>query len=195
MENSLEQIQAKWQTLLRIAENTGDRSQSIVSMLDSLGERYIMAPAAISSRQAGACPGGLLETTLSVIKKMRSLSKALDLEVSTESIVVVGICHSLGLLGGPGPGEDYLIRQDSDWHIRQGKLYKFGENVTKMPVAHRSLYLAQHFGIQLTHDEWQAIAVSGGQSREENRFYIGSECTLAILLMQARQWVFGDGNS
>ncbi len=195
MENSLDQIQIKWHKLLKIAENAGDRSHSIVSMLDDLGERYIMAPAALSSHQAGACPGGLLETTLSVIKKMSSLSRALDLDVSTESIVVVGICHSIGLLGGPQQGEDYLVRQDSDWHIRQGKLYKFGENVTKMPVAHRSLYLTQHFGIRLSHDEWQAIALSGGQSREENRFYVGSECTLSVLLMQARQWVFGDSNS
>ena len=164
-------------------------------MLDSIGDRYIMAPASMSSHLVGACPGGLLETTLSVIKKMRSISKALDLEVSAESIIVVGVCHSLGLLGGPNKGEDYLIPQDSDWHIKQGKLYKFGENVGKMPIAHRSLYLAQHFGIRLTHDEWQAIALSGGHSREENRFYVGSECTLSVLLMQARQWVFGDGNS
>ena len=195
MENNLDQIQSRWQTLLKVAESSGDRKQSITQMLDYLGERYIMAPAAMSSYQPGSYPGGLLETTLSVIKKMRSISKALDLDVPTESIVIVGICHSLGLLGGPDPGEDYLVRQDSDWHVRQGKLYKFGENVTKMPVSHRSLYLAQHFGIRLTHDEWQAIAVSGGQSREENRFYIGSECTLATLLMQARQWVLGDGNS
>lgn len=195
MENNSDQIQLRWQTLLKIAESAGERKQNIILMLDSLGERYIMAPATMSAHQPGSCPGGLLETTLSVIKKMRSISKALDLEVTTESIVVVGICHSLGLLGGPSQGEDYLVRQDSDWHIRQGKLYRFGDNVAKMPVAHRSLFLAQHFGIHLTHDEWQAIALSGGQSREENRFYVGSECTLSILLMQARQWVFGDGNS
>ena len=122
---NLDQIQSRWQTLLKVAESSGDRKQSITQMLDYLGERYIMAPAAMSSYQPGSYPGGLLETTLSVIKKMRSISKALDLDVPTESIVIVGICHSLGLLGGPDPGEDYLVRQDSDWHVRQGKLYFF----------------------------------------------------------------------
>jgi|694.fasta_scaffold01900_30 hypothetical protein len=195
MELSIEQIQSKWQTLNKLAENTGTRRDAIVGMLDSLGERYLMAPASAASHLPGCYSGGLLDTTLSVIKKMRSLAKALELDVSNESIIVVGICHSLGLLGGPENGQDYLVPQDSDWHLKQGKRYKFGESVVKMPISHRSLYLAQHFGIHLSHDEWQAIAVSGGQSREENRFYIGSESTISILLMQARQWVFGDGNS
>jgi len=191
----IEQIQAKWETLNRLIEHTGDRKHSLNEMFQSVGNRFIMAPASMSSHQFGSYPGGLLESTLLVIKKMRSLAKALELDVSNESIIVVGVCQGLGLLGGPNDGEDYLVPQDSDWHVKQGKLYKFGESVKKMPVSHRSLYFTQHFGIRLTHDEWQAIAVSSGQAREENRFYVGSESTLSILLMQARQWVFGDSNS
>ena len=43
-----------------------------------------------------------------------------------------------------------------------------------------------HFGITLTNDEWLAIQLAQGSHFEENRFYVGHESTLAMLLQQAK---------
>ena len=55
-----------------------------------------------------------------------------------------------------------------------------------MSVSHRTLYLLQHYGVTLSDDEWISIQLAQGSHFEENRFYVGSEPTLAILLQQAK---------
>ena len=65
-------------------------------------------------------------------------------------------------------------------------MYKFNEKTSKMSVSHRTLYLLQSFGMTLTSEEWIAIQLAGGSHFEENRFYVGSEPTLALLLQQSK---------
>jgi hypothetical protein len=118
---------------------------------------------------------------------MRSLNKALEIGENEQSIIFVGMFHNIGLIGDEE--KDYYIQQDSSWHLQRGIYYKYNENIPKMPVSHRSLYLIQESGIKLSYDEWCAIATSSGFHRDESKFYIGSESKLAVLLSQARQWV------
>ena len=118
---------------------------------------------------------------------MRAISKALNVEVPVTSVIITGLFHNVGMVGDLE--KPYLVDQDSDWHRKKGNLYKYNENIPRMPVAHRSLYLLQHFGVQLTSEEWTTISLAGGMHREENRFYIGSEPKLAFLLNQSRQWL------
>ena len=83
--------------------------------------------------------------------------------------------------------QDYFIDQDSDWHREKlGQMYKYNEDLNKMSVSHRTLFLLQHFGIELAKDEWLAIQLAQGSHFEENRFYVGHEPTLALLLQQAK---------
>ena len=58
-----------------------------------------------------------------------------------------------------------------------------------MSVSHRTLFLLQHFGVSLDEDEWLAIQLAQGSHFEENRFYVGSETTLGILLQQSKSLV------
>jgi hypothetical protein len=119
---------------------------------------------------------------------MRTLNKALGTKVPISSILKVGLLHDIGKLGDLET--DYFVEQDSDWHREKlGQLYKYNEDLEKMSTSHRSLYLLQHFGVNLTKDEWLAIQLAQGSHFEENRFYVGHEPSLALLLQHAKQQV------
>ena len=183
-------IENLWSTYQKLASRINREGISL--MLEELGERIVMCSASIDEQGKGCGPGGFIEVTLAVTSKMRTLAKALELDIPPESIVLVGLFHGIGSVGDRKT--PYLVDQDSDWHRKKGILYKYNEDLPKSPVAHRSLQILQDFGVTLTPDEWTAIMLSSGLHREENRFYLGSEPKLAILVTQARQWVFGRDN-
>jgi len=196
MEEQLTQLQARYEKFCKLSQSSGsDRAQQVKEMVDTLGERILMCPGSLNEGQPWSRPGGLIEQSIGVTMKMRSIAKALEIEVPTESLIIVGLFHNIGMVGGPLSGEDYLVEQDSDWHRKQGRLYRYNEHLPKMPIAHRSLHVLQHFGVRLSMDEWVAIATSTGPAREENRFYIGSEPDLSVLLTQSRQWILKGHNT
>lgn len=184
----VEQIQQRYEKFTGLLLKCGDRGKDAITMCEALGERLIMCPAAIHESIPGAHPGGLIDTSLRVLSRMRDIQKALgdSVKIYTESLIIVGLLHNIGMVGSDT--EDYLLPQDSDWHRKQGRLYRFNESLPKMSVPHRSLFLIQKFGIYLSLEEWTAIAISGGPHREENRFYVGSEPPIAHLLSQAKTW-------
>ncbi len=179
----IEQIQSNWETYENLCRRLSDNSLN--DLLDTLGERLVMCPASFREDQYGAYPGGMIEHVLKVCANMRSLNKSLDLGLSVSSILKVGLLHDLGKVGSLE--EDYFVNQDSEWHREKlGQFYKFNENLNKMSVSHRTLFLLQHFGVNLTNEEWIAIQISQGTHFEENRFYVGHEPTLAIALGQSK---------
>ena len=193
MEDQTQQLQAHYEKFCKLTASTGDRSQAVKGMLENLGERLLLCPGSLNEGQPWSSPGGLIRQSITITMKMRAIAKALEVEVPTESLILVGLLHNIGMVGGET--EDYLVPQDSDWHRKQGRLYRYNENLPKMPIAHRSLYLLQKHSVNLTMPEWTAIATSTGPSREENRFYIGSEPDLSVILTQARQWVLKGHNT
>lgn len=196
MEDQLTLLQSRYEKFCKLSASSGEkRSAQVKQLIDTLGERLLMCPGSLHEAHPWTKPGGLVEQSISVTMKMRSIAKALEIDVPTESLIIVGLFHNVGMVGGPLDGEDYLVEQDSDWHRKQGRLYRYNENLSKMPIAHRSLHILQHFGVCLTMDEWVAIATSTGPAREENRFYIGSEPDLSVLLTQARQWILKGHNT
>ena len=130
----------------------------------------------------------MIEHALAVTACMRTINKSHGLSVPVSSILKVGLLHDLGKVGGLK--EDLFVEQDSEWHREKlGQMYKYNENLEKMSTSHRTLFLLQHFGVCLTQDEWVAIQLAQGSHFEENRFYVGSEPTLAVILQQAKQMV------
>jgi len=125
---------------------------------------------------------------------MRTIAKALNMGLQPANILKVGLLHEIGKIGDLS--EDYFVEQDSDWHREKlGQVYKFNDDLNKMSVSHRTLFLLQHFGVELSKDEWIAIQLAGGSHFEENRFYVGHEPTLALALQLAKRFtVHADGN-
>ena len=184
----IEQIQSRYEKFTNLLTKCGERGNKAKEMCESLGERLILCPASTHESIPGCHPGGLIETSLRVLSRMRDIQKAIPdaSKVSVESVILTGLLHNIGMVGTETV--DYLVTQDSDWHRKQGRLYRYNDDLPKMSVPHRSLYLLQKFVVDLTVEEWTAIALSGGPHREENRFYIGSEPTLSHLLSQAKTW-------
>jgi hypothetical protein len=52
-------------------------------------------------------------------------------------------------------------------------------------IREMSLFLLQHFGIQMSYEEWEAILLNDGQAVEANRSYSMNETPLALLIHQA----------
>jgi hypothetical protein len=165
----------------------GENKENVEKLIEFLGERLVMCPGSIYQKQSWSRPGGLIDYSLNVALTMTKISKALNKTIPEKSIFMVAFFHNIGMVGDLE--EDYLIPQKSDWHIKQGMLYAYNEKLRKSIISHRSLFLLQSFGISLTHDEWTAISISGGLHKDENKFYIGAEPSLATLLIQARSWV------
>jgi hypothetical protein len=180
-------IEELWKVYSTLLKKTG--REGVDRLLEGLGERIIMCSASTEKVVPGCGPGGLVETSIEVTRRMKKLTELLDLGnvVASDEIIITGLLHNIGMIGDLE--RSYLIDQNSDWHRERGTLYSYNVDIPKMPVPHRSLCLIQHFGVKLRPEEWTAISLSGGMHREENRFYIGSEPPLALLLNQSRQWL------
>ena len=181
-----DKIESNWKTYQKLLDNVC--GESIEKLIETLGMRIVMCPSNMKEEYGGAYPGGMVEHSLNVTMTMRKMSKALEWNLDQVSIIKVGLLHDLGKVGDLTTS--LYVEQDSDWHREKlGQMYKFNEETPKMSVSHRTLYLLQSFGIELTHEEWLAIQLASGSHFEENRFYVGSEPTLALLLQQAKSIV------
>lgn len=189
----LEQIKTNWETFEGLCRRLSDNRLN--KLLDELGERLVMCPSAPNESQPGSYPGGLIEHSLRVTSNMRVLAKALNMDLQPANILKVGLLHEIGKIGDFSGA--YFVEQDSDWHREKlGQVYKFNDDLNKMSVSHRTLFLLQHFGVELSKDEWIAIQLAGGSHFEENRFYVGHEPTLALCLQLAKRFaIHTDGNN
>lgn len=183
MSDKLEKIKSNWEKYEKLCKRLED--ENIDKMIEYLGERLIFCPASTRLSQYNSEPGGLIEHLLNVTVLMKSLSNAAGLDLPMESILKVGLFHDIGKVGDLQ--NDLFVDQDSSWHREKlGENYKYNEDISKMSISHRTLFLLQHFHIELTREEWVAIQISGGSHFEENRFYVGSETTLGIIAQKAK---------
>jgi len=183
---SSDKIESNWKMFDKLCRRLSDHNLN--ALLDQLGERIILCPASTRLDQYSATPGGLVEHALDVASSMRKINEAHNLGLTTSSILKVGLIHDLGKVGDLE--SDLFIQQDSEWHREKlGQMYKYNESIQKMSTSHRTLFLLQHFNVELTCDEWIAIQLSQGSHFEENRFYVGNEPTLALALQQAKSLV------
>ena len=182
----VDKIQSNWDTYEKLCGKLSD--DNLNNLLEVVGERLVMSPASPKEDQYGCYPGGLIEHSLDVTIMMRPLNKALGSKVPTDSVLKVGLPHDIGKIGDLET--DYFVEQDSSWHREKlGQLYKYNEDLEKMSTSHRTLYLLQHFGVVHSKEEWLAIQLAQGSHFEENRFYVGHEPSLALLLQQSKQQV------
>ena len=183
---TLDNIKSNWSTYSGLCSRLED--ECINNMIEKLDNRLVTCPASNVSSSYGAYEGGLVEHALSVAMAMKTINKTMEMEVEMSSILKVALFHEIGKVGDIE--SPLFVEQDSDWHREKlGQMYKYNEKIQKSSVSHRSLYLLQHFGVTLTQDEWIAIQLSQGSHFEENRFYVGSEPSLALLLQNAKSIV------
>ena len=181
-EEQLIQNYEKYKSLLL---QTGDhRSAQIEALIDHFGNRFVLCPASSKKQLHAAYPGGLIDHSLRVLKNAtRMIKVAPDVygDLSDESVVFATLFHDLGKLGSLD--EDRYLVQDNDYYRKKGNVYELN---TSIPATREmSLYILQHFGVQMTYPEWEAILLNDGQGVEANRSYSMNETALALLVHQA----------
>jgi|TARA_R110001583_G_scaffold18365_1_gene73061 hypothetical protein len=183
---SLENIKNNWKVYSSLCKRLSDTN--IDKMIKDLDSRIVSCPASLNQSSYGAYEGGLVEHAIMIAKSMKIINESMKMGATSESILKVALFHEIGKVGSLEGS--LFIEQDSEWHREKlGQMYKYNESIQKSSPSHRSLYLLQHFNVCLSQEEWIAIQLSQGSHFEENRFYVGSEPTLAILLQNAKSIV------
>ena len=179
-----ETVKNNWDTFEKLCSRLSD--DNINTLLTTLGERLITTPATTHDNRPGCFGGGLIQTSLEITSKMRKIASEFYPDIQVASILKVGLLHEIGKVGTLEA--NLFLEQDSDWHREKlGQFYKYNEDISKSATPERTLFLLQHFGVQLSHDEYYAIRLSQGSHLEENRFYANFEPDLATCLQVAKR--------
>ena len=174
---TVEQLQANYELNLKIIDTylSEDRANRVKSMIESIGEEYITAPASGKNWYHGAYAGGYLVHVNTVVRlalKEMQMYKQLggNIDFTEEELVFAALFHDLGKIGD-GTKPNYLP-QTSEWHIKnQGSIYINNPELDFMLIPDRSLYVLQKYGIQVSQKEYLAIKLHDGLFEEANKAY------------------------
>ena len=160
-----EQIQERYEKFMSFVK-ADSRSEKLLAMYEDFGQELVLAPASGRTHFHNAFPGGFVDHTVRVVETALELSVVYKkmggtVDYTKQELIFAALHHDLGKLGNPAEGPHY-IDQDSDWHRRQGSMYKHNENIQYMKVPDRALYLLQKYGIEVTQKEWLGIKLSDG---------------------------------
>jgi hypothetical protein len=152
-----------------------ERSDQIMNMYTTLGDRLILAPASGKTHYHNAFPGGYLDHILRVTEialHLSGLYKKMNgsMTFTKQEVVFAALHHDLGKLGTEeGP---YYVNQESDWHRKRGELYTQNEAIQYFKAPERGLMMLQKHGIKITEQEWLSIKLSDGLYDEGNKSYL-----------------------
>lgn len=176
-----DEIEENFLTFRSLCEKLGDRSEAALNMVDSLGERLAVCPASAKAGYHNAFAGGLCEHSLRVYSNARKLSKTFEWVAPKDSLIIGCLFHDLGKVGNHEI--DYYVLQTDSWRRdKLGEEYTYNKDIPYMTVPDRGVWLCQHFGLKLTHDEYLAILLNDGQYAEENAPYKLKEPMLADIV-------------
>lgn len=157
-------------------------------LVENYSEEYATAPASTYKKMYSAFPGGLCYHNLNVLKWLNTFANEVaPNEWSKSTLLKIAILHDFGKVGEKD--NPYFVPNPSEWHRNNGFHYDMNDSLKFfMRVPHRSLFLAQQFGIHLTEDEYLAILLCDGQWDEANAPYKYKETRLAYVTNMAVQW-------
>lgn len=169
-----EEIEQNWKKFCSLCEKTGDRAPALAKMLEELDERLCLCPASSRKEYHGAFPGGLVDHSLRVLNNLVRLNNAFDWKLSKQSMIVAALFHDIGKAGLPGKGDqnNFYVPQTDSWRAEKlGEEYKYNDDIAYMTTPDRSIFMMQHYGVQLTVDEYLSIKCNDGFVLQENKPY------------------------
>lgn len=152
-----------------------DRQAKILAMIDSIGENYVLSPAAGKTWYHGAYPGGYIVHVNNVVRISLSLMKQYEkfggtLDFTEEELVFSALFHDLGKLGD-GEKVNYLVQTDNWRRDKLAEAYVSNEDLDFMLIPERSLFVLQKYGIKVNQKEYLAIKLHDGLFDETNKPY------------------------
>lgn len=131
------------------------------ALIAFLGQKFITAPATLSSDQNNSFEGGLVEHILLTTKYAISINDALPEEerVNKDSLIKVCFLYQIG--------KAFMFEPNtSDWHLNKGINYQFSKTNPPLSVSQLSIYYAISNGISLSEEEYTAIANFDSESNQ-----------------------------
>lgn len=181
-----EQIYANWMTFQKFCQNISDESRrdKILKMLESIGDELVITPASAKRDFHNAFAGGLVDHSLRVLRNAVKYSKAMNLNIERDSVIIAALFHDLGKIGdGTQP---YYVKQTDKWREEKlGEVYTHNHKLTHMSVGLRSLYVLSSHNVILTQPEWLAIYLNDGWVLQENKPYCLKEPALVHVIQTA----------
>lgn len=170
--NKVTENWGKVTSIVRRIENS-EVKEGAIKLCDDLHDRFSVCPASTRREYIGCFTGGLVWHSLNVLKAMKNMRQAFGLEeqVSSDSLIIMGLFHDLGKLGNKD--NDYYLPQESDWHRNKGMLFEINEDLSAVPVATRSLWWLNQYNIPLSEAEMHAIS-SLSKTNTENLTFVPS---------------------
>lgn len=183
-ELTAEEISKNFDRFRALCEKLGDRSESVVAMVDALGERLALCPASAKKDFHNAFPGGLVDHSLRVLGNAIKMSKGFGWSLPKNSLIISCLFHDIGKIGSPD-ADFYIPQTDQYWIDKKGEMYTYNNDLPYMATPDRSVFLMQHFGIQLSHDEALAIKLNDGFVVNDNKPYCLKISNLVYTVMTA----------
>lgn len=181
-----EKIYDNWCTLLKLCSSISveDRRQSVTKMVDAISEQFLLAPASAKRDFHNAFPGGLVDHSLRVLRNAVKYSKAMNIQLDNDSLIIAALFHDLGKIGDGK--EPYYVKQTDEWREKKlGEIYTHNDKLTYMSVGLRSLYILSSHNVVLTQPEWLAIYLNDGWVLQENKAYCLKEPALVHVIQTA----------
>jgi hypothetical protein len=184
-EEHFQKIKENWDSFNGLLEQTGTRAPQLKEMLNHFGERACIAPASTRIEFHNAFPGGFIDHSLRVLRTAINISAALNVKSSKDSIIIAAALHDWGKVGTLDA--DYYVMQDSQWHNKQGQMYRKNDSI-RMPNSQLGLFTMSQFGVKLSEDEYLSVLLNDGMYAEGNREYGMKEPSLALIVHWADRW-------
>lgn len=185
-ELSQEQIYSNWMAFQKFCQNISaeSRRDRVLKMIESIGDELVITPASAKRDFHNAFPGGLVDHSLRVLRNAVKYSKAMNINVERDSIIIAALFHDLGKIGdGTQP---YYVKQTDQWREEKlGEIYTHNDKLAHMSVGLRSLYVLSIHNVVLTQPEWLAIYLNDGWILQENKPYCLKEHPLVHVIQTA----------
>lgn len=171
-----EQIQINWNNLINFIENTfdGKRKENLLKLYNTYDEKISTTPASGKIYFHSAFIGGYVNHVLNILNiapKIANLWESLGgkKDYTNEELFFTALNHDLGKIGDLD--NEYYIQNTEDWKLKRGEHFSQNLNIKYMKIQDRSLFLLQHFEIQMSQTEWTTIKLHDGLYDEANKSY------------------------
>lgn len=180
-----EQIQENWDRFLDIIATAGsvvpvdkisenNRWKILYNFYQKYEQRFAFMPASGKVSFHSAFPGGHISHTLRVYDTALRLSGlwqelGATIDFTRDELIFTAINHDIGKFGTYEA--ETFIDQDSEWHRKQGEIYKHNHEVPFMKDYDRSIFLLQDLGVRMSETEYLAIKLQSGLYEESNKSY------------------------
>jgi len=124
-----------------------------------------------------AYDGSLIEHIINITSNAISLNNVLldKVKVDQDSLVKVCLLHQIS------KALTYT-KNDVEWEIGKGKLYKYAENLPAIRCGEFSVYLVMKYGVELTLEEFESILAIDKKDDDQKKYH---KSVLTMLLEKA----------